>query len=483
MKTVSWVSCMLLAPSQQNIDYREDPRTQISGLTKYPVGSLRELWTLALPLMLCALSGTLMLFAGRLVLSHYSPEAMTAAASAGAVFAVFQFGSISIAAIAEIFVAQYNGAQHYSFLARPVWQMIWFSCMTIIPFSLIGYFGPTYLLTDETMKEGAGFFSWLMYCGPLFSLNAALASFYIGQGKIALVSFSIILANVLNFVGNIIFVFGALPGLSPMGATGSGIATVIGQLAATAVLFIRFLWPDYRQKFHTHRWQFDYPLFCQCLKLGVPNAIGHMASIAAWALVTNLLTKISFAHITVFAVNQSIWILLTFITDGCQKAISTVCANLIGAGHSYVIEKVFKTGVLFQLCISLILAIPLLIFPTYLVEAFLSQTHVDPQIHLMVLATCKWIWLALFFEGLTWIIAGILTAGGDTRFIMLMNTFNSWVFGLVPFYIAMVYLNASPNVSIYLMALFAFINMMCFYRRFRTPYWRHSQIRLQPATI
>lgn len=474
---------MLLSTNRQSLDLGPDTGAQICGLTKYPVGSLRELWTLALPLMLCALSGTLMLFAGRLVLSHYSPEAMTAAASAGAVFTIFQFGSISIAAIAEVFVAQYNGAQYHQFLARPVWQMIWFSLMTTLPFFVIGYWGPDYLLTDEVRKEGAGFFSWLMYCGPLFSINAALASFYIGQGKIGLVSFSIILANILNFLGNVILVFGALPGLSPLGATGSGIATVIGQFAATLVLFVRFLWPDYRQKFSTHLWHFDWALFLQCLKLGVPNALGHMVSIAAWALITGMLTKVSFAHITVFAVSQSIWILLTFITDGCQKAISTVCANLIGAGHSQIIEKVFRSGVLFQMCIALILAIPLLIFPSYLVDAFLPPTQSDPLLHDIVLKTCKWIWVALFFEGITWIIAGILTSGGDTRFIMLTNTFNSWVFGLLPFYLVMVYWDAPPSASIYLLASYAFINMMCFYRRYRSPNWKHNQIRLQPVSL
>src|SRR5437016_5655252 len=105
------------------------PKT-IERLTKYPVGSARELWAIAFPLMLTALSGSLMIFVDRLILSHYSTEAMNAVATIGTTCMIFIYGAIGISSIAEVFVGQYNGSKQKSKMGEPAWQMIWFSLMT-----------------------------------------------------------------------------------------------------------------------------------------------------------------------------------------------------------------------------------------------------------------------------------------------------------------------------------------------------------------
>ena len=103
-------------------------------LTKHPEGSVRELFTIAFPLMLSILSGNLMMFLDRLILANYSLEAMNAAAAAGMACMVIQYGAIGIASIAEVFVGQYNGAKKYAQAAQPTWQMVWFSLMTTVIF-------------------------------------------------------------------------------------------------------------------------------------------------------------------------------------------------------------------------------------------------------------------------------------------------------------------------------------------------------------
>jgi MATE family multidrug resistance protein len=49
------------------------------GLTRYPLGSIRELLMVALPLMLMGASGCLMHFLDRIILARYSLEAMNIA--------------------------------------------------------------------------------------------------------------------------------------------------------------------------------------------------------------------------------------------------------------------------------------------------------------------------------------------------------------------------------------------------------------------
>jgi MATE family multidrug resistance protein len=456
-------------------DIEQKETNEVSNkLTRHPIGSLRELCTLAFPLMLSALSGTIMLFIDRLVLAHYNTHVMNAAAAAGVVFAIFQFGSLSVAAIAEVFVGQYNGAKKLSLIAKPVWQMIWFSLMTAPIFIILGIVGPPWLLPQEVLTHEQGFFSWLMFFGPIFPLNAALASFYIGRGKVRLVTASLVLSSLINLVLDILLVFG-LGALPAMGAKGAAIATGTAQVANACILLIPFLGKSSRMQYGSNRWQFDVKMFLHCLKIGVPNAVGHMVAIAAWAMVTALLAKTSYEHITLFAISQSIWILLTFITDGNQKAVSAVSANLIGAGQIQSVTKVFKSGIGLMLTLAILLAIPLIAFSDYLVQGFLTEQNVtDESLRALAILSCKWIWLAFLFENTTWIVAGILTSAGDTRFIMVMNAFNAWFFGVLPFYVLVNYFNAPASITMYLLAGFSFINMLTFLNRYWGKKWQRT---------
>lgn len=433
--------------------------------------SFAKLCMIAFPLMLSALSGTLMLFIDRLVLAQYNAQVMNAAAASGLVFAVFQFGVLSVAAIAEVFVGQYNGAKQYHLLAKPVWQMIWFSAMTTPLFILIGSFGANFLLAEEVLKHDQGFFSWIMYFGPFFGINAALSSFYIGQGKVKYVTFTIIFASLVNLFLDIALVFGFLF-IPSLGAKGAALATGLAQVFNAFLLFIPFLGKSTQTHFHSHLWQFDSKMFWQCLKIGYPNAVGHMGSIAAWAVVSTILSKASFEHISIFAISQSIWILLTFITEGNQKAVSTVSANLIGAGKIKALNQVFLSGLCLMATLSCLLAIPLLTFPEYLVQGFLSEGLTGFELKDMVYASCKWIWLAFIFEGTTWIIAGILTSAGDTRFIMTIHVLNSWIFAVIPYFVLVNYYGATPMTTVYLMVIFSFVNMVAFLQRYRSQKWQ-----------
>lgn len=90
------------------------------SLTKYPLGSLREIIRLSFPLMMMVLSSSTMMFADRLMLSHVSLDAMAAVTITGIVIRVFYAGFTSLALIAEVFVGQHNGAKHFLKVGEPV---------------------------------------------------------------------------------------------------------------------------------------------------------------------------------------------------------------------------------------------------------------------------------------------------------------------------------------------------------------------------
>src|SRR5579872_2631850 len=104
---------------------------QYQGITRYPEGSIRELWTVSYPLMISTLATLFMLFTDRIFLAHYSLSALNASVNAGTLAWAFMGGFSMITAMSEVFVAQYNGARQYLRIGAPVWQMIWLSLFSL----------------------------------------------------------------------------------------------------------------------------------------------------------------------------------------------------------------------------------------------------------------------------------------------------------------------------------------------------------------
>src|SRR5262245_38661184 len=118
------------------------------ALTKYQEGSLKELWSISFPLMITSFSVMLMLFVDRLMLAHYGIEAHNAAVTATTLGWAFLFGAGALTGIAEVFVAQYNGANQKQRLGEPVWQMIWLSLGTALCFIPLALWGTNLFFND-----------------------------------------------------------------------------------------------------------------------------------------------------------------------------------------------------------------------------------------------------------------------------------------------------------------------------------------------
>lgn len=457
-------------------------------LTRFPEGGVREVWAIAFPLMLAAISGNLMMFCDRLILAHYSTNAMDAAVSAGMICAVFLYGAMGISAIAEVFVGQYNGSKQKFKMGEPIWQMIWFSLMTTIIFVPIALWGGQFFIANEYMEDGLPFFQWIMFFGPLGPLFAAICAFFIGRGRTSIVFIVTVLGNIINLLLDLILVFGIDGWLEPMGTKGAAIATVISEGIQVLILFRVFLNNNNRKVYGTKKFQFKFPEFWKCITIGTPNSVGHMIEIAAWALQLNLIARVSKDHITVFAIAQTILILFAFTSDGMQKAVITISANFLGSKRTSMIRKTIFSALKLHLIFVVAIAIPLVIYPAPLLHTFLPETASDIRSHLgTVYAYTQsgliWIWVFFIFDGITWILAGVFTAAGDTKFTMIMNAIAAWAFAIVPVYFIVVKAGHSPVATCQIVALYAFLNSICFFLRFRGHKWRTKQVIASAETI
>lgn len=439
-------------------------------LTRYTPGSLKELWTISYPLMLSLLSISLMTFCDRLILAHYKTEAMNAVLTISMVYYIFQAATMSVASIAEVFVGQYNGAGKINKLGEPVWQMIWFAGFSFLLFWPVGLIMGPYFLPEKYLSLGVPYFKWLMLFGPVTVTSVAVSAFFIGQGRVKLVTYTTIFSNLINLGLDLILVFGFEPIISSQGTRGAALATGIASSIEAGILLLIFLNRHHRLTFGTADWHFKWQAFWGCLRIGFPPAIGFTVEIFAWAVLLQFISRLDNKFLTVYAIGQSVFILVGFLNEGHEKGIVALASNFIGAKQRQFLPKLFRSGLKLQFLMTLIIFIPLVLYPDPLIKAFLSKKvgHVDYELikHFSIISLW-FVGLYFLFDGLTWIFSGFLTAAGHTKFIMVVNSITVWVFALVPIYIAIQYFKASPSSVWILMVLYSIINALCFYWRYR----------------
>ncbi len=373
-----------------------------SNLSRHAAGSVRELWYISFPMMLTALSGCLMLFFDRLILAHYSIIAMNAVAIAGAVCAVFQFGAIAITSIAEIFVGQYNGAGKKNQLGEPVWQMIWFSFFLFILFLPLALLTGTIFLPVTYQTEGVPYFQCIMMFSPILAMISAISSFFIGQGKVKLITFITFFGNIFNLTLGIILVFGfSKLGIPSMGTLGAAVATISAQVMQLLVLFFVFINRNNRIQFGTSRYNFKLESFWRSISIGLPNSLGYMIEITAWAFLICMLSRVSEEHVTLLSIGQSILLLFAFASEGLQKGIIAIASNYIGAKQPWMIKKLLRSSLLISFYIIMVLAIPLLLTPDLVTDCFVSSSLSNTKlIELQSQAEIVlfWIWIYFIFD-------------------------------------------------------------------------------------
>ncbi len=444
-------------------------------LTPYPLGSLRELWYISFPLIVSLMSTSLMLFLDRLFLAHYSLESLHASAYAGAMVQFLQFWAIATACIAEVFVGRANGAGRYEKLGQPVWQMIWLAIISIAiywPLALLA--GPYLFYATANQALEISYFQILTMCIPLATGAAALAAFYIGRGKVVLVTAIMLISNVLNALLDYILIFGFEPWISPLGIQGAALATALALSVQVLVLFLFFFRKTNRQTYGTGRWQFNKRLFTSCLRIGLPSAVAHGLEILVWILIFDLMQRLGSDHMTIVTVSQSILFLFTFITEGLSKGATTVASNLMGAGKYDLVWKLLRSGVKFYLFAFALLYLILVWRPEILTTWFVSD--LSPSIRDKICVACFWIWFYFLFDGINWLLIGLLTAAGDTRFIMKISGLGPLLFILLPIY-GLIFIGGAPAQLTWMMvALYALFSATIYFYRFRGEKWHEHRL-------
>ncbi|MFK7974340.1 MAG: MATE family efflux transporter [Rickettsiaceae bacterium] len=444
-------------------------QTNISStLSPYKKGSIRELYSIFYPMMLACFSGCLMLFSDRVLLANYSTQSMNIATLAGNVFWVFSLGCISISSIAEIFVGRFSGNKEYQNIGIVTWQMLWFSMFSIIIFWPLS-FAPHIFMPEHYLNEGGKeFFFYLMLSGPLFSATAALGGFFIGRGKAKIVASVLFIGNIINIILDFLLIFGLGDLIPELGIKGASIATVISEGFKVVILFSIFISKVNRDVFGTYIVGFHKKIFLDCIITGAPRSAGHVIELTSSIVVLSLLAQLDKLYVTIFSIGSTTFFFFSFLLDGLSRAVSAISSNFIGSKeYSFIKQTLFSSYKLLAIII-LLLSIPLIIYPDFLIELWISKEYFELS-NLNVKQILKinfiWVWIFFILKGYVWVISGFLVAAKDTRFMLIISIVSSWIFSVLPIYILIFNQVDFLKIIWTIMCIHVFFELICYFCR------------------
>lgn len=440
-------------------------RNWISGFSQ-PI-TKGDLWTLiriSLPLMLFLFCDTLATFTERILLSHFSSNGVHASLNAAYLGNMFQNPCTAIAAMGQVFVGLYQGSGELKRIGPCVWQLIWFSVLSLVITYPLSIWASEFYFKDTIIQQaGTAYFSILALGNFLFPLSISLSSFYIGRGKTGFVTMIMLTSYALHLTLSWLLIFG-IEGLIPsLGIKGAALAKCIGLGIACSVLFGSFLRQKHRELYQTNEWRFSPIILWSYMRPGLVRAFGYLSSTVCWVAISYIMIQKGGKHLDVLTIGGTIITFLAFIPSGLYRTTLTISSNLLGAKNYGEIGRLSRSFSIYTLLIGTLLTIPLLVFPNCMTGFFdLSSQQIFKETFGMI---HHWIWLYMISITIQLSLCALLISARDLKLQFYCYLF-IFVIAFLPVYFTMHQGNWQPDKLWVIMSVANLIFGSIFFWRF-----------------
>ena len=385
---------------------------------------VREVLTLALPLVASMGSWTLMNFTDRLILYKYSEAAMAAAFPAGMLnFTILCF-PLGIASYTNTFVAQYHGAGRPKRIGLAVFQGVILGLIAVPLFlamiPLAPYFFSLAKHTPELARLETTYYQALNFGAGAVIISGAVSSFFTGRGKTWVVMLVDLAAVIVNAVLAYPMILGKW-GFPRMGIAGAGYATAIAQWFCIILFAALMLLPANRRSLGViEGLRYDRALMRRLLRFGGPNGLQLVIEVAAFSifiLLVGQLGKDAMAATTLaMTVNSLVFVPMV----GVGTAVSTLVGQQLGHNRDDLAARATWTSLGVAVLYTATFAVLYIFAP----DVFLvfHAMGADPKeyepLRATVVVLLRLVAAYCMFDAMNLVFSGAIKGAGDTAFVL-----------------------------------------------------------------
>jgi multidrug resistance protein, MATE family len=404
---------------------------------------LKELLRLALPLSIGYAGASLLGFVDTAMVGRLGKAALGAVGIGNGVFFALCLVGMGLISGADPIIAQAVGAGEDETARRVLWQSVRLALYLSLPLFVVLFAIAMALERFGIDPEIAGptraFLLGRFLNAPPFLLFAACRGYLQAHGATRAIVVSTVVANVLNFLLDAVFIFGDraleavhLPaiGLPAMGVFGAGLASTLASFASTAVVAraiaaIPVDGSSARGQAKTHR-AHDPVLFAKTLRLGTPIALQLFAEVGAFTLATFFCGRMGALPVASHHVALSLASFTFTAAIGVAAATTVQVGKAVGRGDTPAARRAGFSGVAVGLAFMGACGLTFFFAPAACAGVLTDQPDV-------IAGAVPLLGIAALFQlsdGAQGIFAAALRGCGDTRFAQHANVFGHYAVGV-----------------------------------------------------
>ncbi len=361
-----------------------------------------------------------------IMLSRYSQLAVAAVGNANQILSLTGLIFSVITAATGILFAQYLGAKNHDQLnviaSTSLAGNLIFS--VIISTVILIFSRPLLLLINVPLDLIDLAVEYMNIVGGLifiFSLSMTLTSVIKSSGNTKPVMFMALLMNILNVIGNYIFLFGPF-GLPILGVKGVAISTAF---ARTVAFVFYFYYVKKVLNIHiSFRYLIPFPkeLIKKMLHIGIPSALEPVSYQLSQVVIFSIINTLGIYVINTRMYVQTMVMFVYLAVLAISQASQIMVGHMVGANQEDQVKSVVFRNLRISLYITLFMSVMLALFNRYIITIFTD----DPKI--IELAATVFI-IDIFVEigrVFNLVLISSAKAAGDVRYPAYIGIASMW---------------------------------------------------------
>jgi len=435
-----------------------------------------KLITIASPIILQNFLTSTLNFVDVFMVGQLGEKEVAGVGIANQIYFLFLMFVFSIATGAAVFTAQYWGKKDIKNIRSNLGIGITFALIFSAIFTLVTFLFPNTLIRlfnndPQVIELGVQYIEIIAFSLIMTSISIVYATILRSTEHVKFPMFASLIGLVTNTFLNYLLIFGKF-GFPELGVRGAAIATVI----ARSVEFCIILGFTYLRKYPIaaglkNIFNYSKEMVRNYIKIWMPV----MGQSVGWALGYSMYSVI-YGHISTGALAAyniacSIERISLMLFMGLASACAIMVGNRIGASEEHKARDYSKNFLFLSASFSIVIAVVLIIVRRYIVNFYnLSEQSNRYLYYLLLVMACIMLLrvMNIIFQN------GILRAGGDTLFSMIIELGGIWVVG-VPLAAVAAFIFKLPVY--YVMAIAAteeLVKMIAGFYRFLSNKWIHN---------
>ena len=358
--------------------------------------SNKEIWSIALPIMLGNLAQTIINFTDTAFLGHLGVIALGASMLAGLFYFVFTTIAAGFAIGIQIIIARrYGEGNHNRIGVIFEHGSIVVLILGSILFSILYFFSDhllLWLIDSPNIYEASLEYIKYRQFGIIFvCFNFLYRGLYVGISNTKVITLSTIIMAVVNIVLDYCLIFGNL-GFPEMGIGGAALASFCAEVSAF-IFFTIYSYTTLRNNdygmFKIHKIESE--LMGRILKVATPTMTQKLFSFSVWFIFFIMIEKMGETATGISSIVRSIYMILITPCFAFATTTNTLVSRIIGEGHAdQVYSTIFKILKNCLLC-TIPIVILVTVFPLQIARIYTDDINlahlVIPSVYVICFGT------------------------------------------------------------------------------------------------